>query len=226
MSTSASVLVDARDIFDSYLRATSGFVRARPSSEGGFTYPQDTIQTDCVAFAHIFSCVWEAIKSEFEDNYYLKPASFMRLAATVTPGTGTDAPYACFWVQDKIGGNLVSVSPNTKDSVRELCRTLRNGFGHFNFRYINVPPRDYFQRLLLTVPINVADPDLANNYRIFICDWNSMRGKGFMQLSSNTRIVETHFARLRYTLFRFLADFFSQADRPNYMDILTQAPLT
>jgi hypothetical protein len=225
MSASVLILEDARDIFDSYLRATSSFVRAKPLSIEVFEYPQDTIQTDCVAFAHIFSCVWQAIKSEFEDNYARKLNSFAKLVTIVTPGADTDAPYAGFWVQDKKGGNLVSVSPSTKDSVRELCRTLRNGFDHFNFRYINVTPRDYFQRLGLTLPGIVINPDLASNYRIFICDWDSNRA-GFMEPTSDTRVIGTQFARLRYSLFRFLVDFFTEPGRTPYRDILTLAPLT
>ena len=226
MNADNPILHDAREIFDSYLRATSSFVRAKPLSFGVFEYPQDTIQTDCVAFAHMFSCVWEAIKSEFQDYFARKPSSFAKLVTIVTSGANTDAPYARFWVQDKKCENLVSASPNTEDLVNKLCRTLRNGFDHFNFRYINVSPRDYFQHLSLTLLPAVADPDLVNNYRIFICDWDSWQGKKFMQLSSKTRIVETHFARLRYALFRFFADFFSEPGRPPYMDILRQVPLT
>jgi hypothetical protein len=220
MNATTSILDDAREIFDSYLRATNGFVRAIPLPTEGFKYPQDTVQTDCVVFAYILSCIWQAIGSpqEFPKYYALKPKAFANLATMVTPGADTGISYAGFWVQK--GTNLVPTSPRTETEMWTLCRTLRNGFGHFNFRYINVAPRDYFQQLALPLPGEVIDPNLADNYRIFICDWKP--GKEFLAVSSNTRIVDTQFARLRYSLFRFLTYFFAEPGRPPYKDILTK----
>jgi hypothetical protein len=54
----------------------------------------------------------------------------------------------------------------------------------------------------------------------YICDRNKQRG-GFMDPNSDTRIIETHFAHLRYHLFMFLARFFSEPDHEPYQDILT-----
>src|SRR5947208_2236268 len=109
--------------------------------------------------------------------------------------------------------------------VRLLCRTLRNGFAHFNFRYINVAPSLYFPQMNLALPAHIPQPDVAKNYRIFICDWNKHRG-GFLDPDSDTRIIETHFAHLRYHLFMFLARFFTKPDREPYRDILTGQPIT
>jgi uncharacterized RDD family membrane protein YckC len=50
----------------------------------------------------------------------------------------------------------------------------------------------------LALPDNIPDPDLQSNYRIFICDWNPRKG-GFMDLSSDTRVIETDFAHFRST---------------------------
>jgi hypothetical protein len=55
-----------------------------------------------------------------------------------------------------------------------------------------------------------------------VCDW--LPSKAFIDPASDTRIVETHFAHLRYQLFRFLAYFFMS--RPGqYIDILTNEPM-
>ncbi len=224
MNATSSILDDARDILDSYLRATSGFVRAIPLPTEGFKYPQDTVQTDCVVFSHIFSCIWQAIGSPqvFPTYYALKPKAFTNLATMVTPGADTGISFAGFWVQKE--ANLVSTSARTESNMRKLCRTLRNGFGHFNFRYINVAPQEYFQKLALPLPGTIISPNLASNYRIFICDWESGRGE-FMQLNSDTRIIETQFAHLRYLMFLFIAYFLSEPGRPPYKDILKNVSL-
>jgi hypothetical protein len=143
----------------------------------------------------------------------------------VTADANTGASYGGFWVQDKKSQNLVTASPSTEKLMYTLCRTLRNGFDHFNFRYLNVTPREYFNKLALPLPGTIIDPDLAANYRIFICDWKSDRAE-FMEPTSDTRVIGTQFARLRYSLFRFLADFFSEPGRTPYRDILTLLPLT
>jgi len=221
MNVAVSILVDAREMFDQYLRATDeSFVRTKPLSTGGYEYPEATVQADCAAFAMVFTCLWRAIRSSevFRAYYALKPLAFSALANMVTPDAYAGPPYAGFWVQK--GVNLVPTSPKTEIEMRKLCRTLRNGFCHFNFRYINVAPRNYFQQLALSLPGEVIDPDFADNYRIFICDWDATEG-GFMEAKSDTRIIETQFASLRYSLFRFLASFFTEPGRLPYKDILT-----
>ncbi len=224
MNAAASILDDARDIFNSYLWATGGFVRAIPLPRGCFEYPKDTIQTDCLVFAYILSCIWQAMGSPevFQKYYSLKPRAFANLAAIVNPEVKSGVHYAGFWAQK--GTDLVATSPGTETTMRTLFRTLRNGFGHFNFRYINVTPREYFQKLGLPLPGTIIDPDFASNYRIFICDWDAGK-KRFLEPKSDTRIIEAQFAELRYFLFLFLAYFFSERGRPPYKDILTNRSL-
>ena len=123
-----------------------------------------------------------------------------------------------FWVYDR-------VQPiTTAGEVKQLCRTLRNGFAHFNFRYIDLAPADYFSRMGLPLPVHLPQPDEARHYRIFICDWDKKKGN-FMEPASDTRIIETHFAHFRYHLFMFLARLFSTPEREAYKDILKQQPI-
>lgn len=221
MNVAASVLVDAREIFDQYLRATDeSFVRTKPLPAGGYEYPEATVQADCAAFAMVFTCLWRAIGSSqvFQSYYALKPLAFNELANMVTPDAYSGTTSGGFWVQQ--GVNLVPTSPRTETDMRKLCRTLRNGFCHFNFRYINVAPRNYFQQLGLPLPGIIFAPDVVDNYRVYICDWKNHK-RGFMDPGSDTRIIETQFARLRYHLFRFLALFFTEPEKPPYKDILT-----
>jgi hypothetical protein len=225
MNGAASIIADARDMFEHYLKATETFFkRATPREEGGYNYPEGTVQADCGAFAGIFTCLWTAIKDRQKFTTYRasKPSAFGDLVSIVTPDANSGASYAEFWAQKC--GNLVRTRPETDADMHELCRTLRNGFCHFNFRYTNVAPRDYFRQLDLPLPGIIKDPDIADNFRIYILDWDTKNG-GFLDHKSDTRIIETHFAPLRYHLFCFLARFFTKPGSPPYIDILTLRPL-
>jgi hypothetical protein len=218
----SSIIIDVRNIFEHYLEATTAsFERAQSSGEGVFLYPQDKIETDCEAFARVFTCLWKALEDErvFATYYAARRSAFDELVTMVT--ANNYAKYAAFWVQ--AGERLIQKPPITETDVHSLCRTLRNGFCHFNSRYDDVSPSVYFQKLGLLIPVDIIAPNVADNFRIFICDWKNKRG--FMTAGSNTRIIETLLAQLRYHLFRFLARFFSEPGGPAYVDILTQRPM-
>jgi hypothetical protein len=168
--------------------------------------------------------LWGALKTETTFGYYYaaKTAAFSELVRIITPNEPDPqgfTAHARFWKMN------VHMPICGAKGVRLLCRTLRNGFAHFNFRYIDVAPLRYFPQMNLALPAHIPEPDVANNYRIFICDWNKQRGD-FMDPDSDTRIIETHFAHLRYHLFMFLARLFTEPDREPYRDILTGQPIT
>jgi len=170
------------------------------------------------AFAVTFTCLWRAFQAGrvFDQVYASHPAAFHELRSIVTPNVPEAGAYtACarFWVHDQ------QQQVTAIEEYRRLYRTLRNGFGHFNFRYVDVTPREYFGRLGQHLPAHIPDPDEAMNYRIFILDWNN-RNHAFMDPSSDTRIIETHFAHLRYHLFKFLARFFAGHGAGSFKDIL------
>lgn len=221
--TSKRIISDARGAFDYYLAATKTFCRSTPLANGTFFYPEDTIQADAGAFAGIFTCVWRAMedKQAFKLYYKANPLAFGSLAQIVTPNPD-DAQgftrYARFWQHDK-------ATPVADESgMRSLCRTLRNGLAHFNFRYVDVAPCEYFPKIGLALPPHIPQPDIAGHYRIFICDWNSKKGS-FMDSGSDTRMIETHFAHFRYHLFMFLARLCSASDHSIYEDVLTRLPI-
>jgi hypothetical protein len=217
---------DARVVFNYYLEATSAPSFRRiglQCHDGSFVYPETTCQVDAAAFAGAFNCLWRALETRTTFNYYYtaKTAAFAELVRIVTPNKADPCGFtahARFWTMG------VQMPIEGAKGVRLLCRTLRNGFAHFNFRYINVAPSRYFLQMNLALPTHIPQPDVANNYRIFICDWNKDRA-GFMDPESDTRIIETHFAHLRYHLFMFLARFFTEPDREPYRDILTGRPI-
>lgn len=218
---SKTIISDARVMFESYLEATRGHSFRRidaQSDDGNFFYPESTLQADAAGFANAFNCLRRTLedKATFDYCYHVKRMAFDELARIVIPNTPDSKRFttqARFWVMD------VATPVLDARTAELLCRTLRNGFAHFNFRYINVTPSNYFQRLGLALPAHIPEPDVAQNYRIFICDWNKRRGD-FMAPGSDTRIIETHFAHLRYHLFMFLARFFT-APNHSYVDILT-----
>jgi hypothetical protein len=224
-SGARKILEDARANFDHYLSATpkQSFPRIeRQDTDGSYWYPENTVHADVEAFASAFTCSWRvlAIDENFRHYYNSKPAAFEELAHIVTPNNPDPrglTSHARFWKFNTVVP-IVDI-----DSAKELCRTLRNGFAHFNFRYINVSPREYFRQIDLPLPNFIPQPDVANHYRIFICDWNKGTRKKpnkFMEPASDTRIVETHFAHFRYHLFMFLARLFSEPGH-QYEDILT-----
>lgn len=217
-----AIVSDARAMFDYYLQATTepSFRRiASQSPDGIFLYPEATCQADAGAFAGVFNCLWRALGTPgtFQHYYAAKTTAFAELVQIVTPNTPDPhrfTTHARFWMMD------IQTPVADANAVHRLCRTLHNGFSHFNFRYIDVAPSDYFRQMDLALPPHIPDPTAPSAYRIFICDWNKQR-RGFMQPGSDTRIVETHFAHLRYHLFLFLARFFSEPGIGGYHDILT-----
>lgn len=225
-SSANRIVTDACAVFESYLSVTSGSAvrRLNPQdADGNYLYPEATVQVDSLAFAGVFNFLWGALKDQrtFEYFYSTKPRAFQELKRIVTPShpdpRGLTA-CARFWVLDHV--SQVTAASETQ----RFCRTLRNGFAHFNFRYMNESPRGYFDHMGLSLPNHIPDPDSARNYRIFICDWRPRTI--FMSPDSDTRIVETHFAHLRYHLFTFLAYFFVEQGIHRYTDILTGAPIS
>jgi hypothetical protein len=219
---SKAIVSDACVMFDCYLEATRGPAFRRigaQSGDGNFSYPETTLQADAGAFAGAFNCLWRALENHatFDHCYAAKRTAFDEFVRIVTPNAPDPknfTTHARFWTMD------AETPVADARAMRLLCKTLRNGFAHFNFRYIDVTPLNYFQRMSLALPTHIPEPDLARNYRIFICDWNKRCGD-FMGLGSDTRIIETHFAHLRYHLFMFLARFFTEPDHDPYVDILT-----
>jgi hypothetical protein len=230
-TTAAAIVADARAMFEHYLAATpsSTFVRSIWQPEKGHHfYPEPTIQADAGAFAGVFTCLWRALEvpGMFARYYADKSAAFVELARIVKPNDDGYAAHARFWVQD--GASLVRRVPSDADTMKRLCKTLRDGFSHFNFRYINDTPKGYFERLRLVLPSAIPEPTVANSHRIFICDWipkKSGRRLQFMDADSDSRVIETHFAHFRYHLFCFLARFFAEPGGASYHDILTLQPL-
>jgi hypothetical protein len=230
-SLPTQALADARAMFDYYLRLTAEapFKRTESRPGGGFLYPIESVQADMAAFAGVFSCVWQAIASRpvFTHYYAAKPDAFIELRKIVTGNDDGYAQQARFWIQDAAGSDVVPCDPATLDCMWSLGRTFRNGLNHFQFRYIHTSPDDYFDRLGHPMPTAMKavsrQPSSPDNYRIFIFDFTP--SVGCLQPGSNTRIIETLLAHLRYHLFCFLGRFFTEPNDSPYTDILTRRPL-
>ncbi|MBX3229106.1 MAG: hypothetical protein KIT84_02110 [Labilithrix sp.] len=221
-------LRDARVLFTNYLTLTRHWVRQIPQETGVFLYPSDTIESDSMVFASIFSCVWEAIKFPpiFRSYLAAKPDAFIELRKIINPNADGYAAHARFWVNNGSDTDVIECKGLTAECTRNLARTLRNGLNHFNYRYIDVTPSAYFDNLGLSLPPAMQsaarEPTLGGNYRIFVVDHGQA---GFMRPNSDTRIVETLFAHLRYHLFCFLARILTEPGDAYVTDILTLSPL-
>jgi hypothetical protein len=215
----------ARAMFDNYIAATASFTRHSevPGQPGRFHYSEETVVTDMLAFSKVYMCVWEAIENGAKDWYRLEPNLFTNLRYVVTPHPRPDdTRHVQFWVSR--AGKADDIEPRdvrAQDNLIGLADALRNGFGHFHYRYRNMTPEAYFNDLGLRVPPAIQEPQRAGEFdrRIFILD--GKRGGG------GIRIVETTFAHLRYHLACFLARFFTAyAGAAPYTDILTGQKLT
>jgi hypothetical protein len=193
----------------------------RAPSPRDWDYPPETVQTDLLAFSMIFTQLWSVLgkEGEFGSFYDNKRPALGEFECIVTHCSDRSMlPEQCgFWNQNKCG-DFVPLSPADEPGMRELCRTLRNGFGHFNFRYDNRTPHDFFNRLGLRRPPVVLKPDVAYNYRVFI--WDHWSKTTFGDPDTDSRLVGTHFAPLRYHLFVFLARFFCEPGEEPYDDII------
>ena len=175
------------------------------------------------AFSGVFTCLWEAFEREdkthpiFTQFYNRKPQAFKELAGIVDPQPWN--PRAGFWEWDDTASTFVLRPVTDVDGIWQLFRTLRHGFAHFNVRWINVKPAEYFARLGVALPpAKVFEVDEAENYRVFICNW--LPNYGFMTSRSQSRIIATHFAHMRYQLFMFLARIFPEEGEAQYEDII------
>ena len=132
------------------LAATNIFCRATLREGRTYIYPEATIQADAGAFAGVFTSVWQIIQPTFDQYYGNKPAAFEELARIVTPNKPDKegfTSHARFWK------NATKAPVTDSDSMRSLCRPLRNGLGHFNFRYVDMSPSEYFAKMRrATVP--------------------------------------------------------------------------
>jgi hypothetical protein len=208
---------DARKLFDGYVDLTRKMVRAVPEGTY-FRYPPLENQQDMMVFAAIFTNVWQAIQKDFKPYYDGKPRAFDELKKLAIPNSGSQ--HNAFWKQD--GATLKPFPVSSEEGVRTLCRTLRNGFNHFNYRYVDLTPDEYFARLTVPTPSGLLHASTRSNYRIFICDHGAGTPANplkLMDLGSKSRVLETGFAHLRFHLYEFLSHFFEATGGRKYTQL-------
>lgn len=209
------VVQDASELFNNYMTHTRGVVRSVKNLVGpNYTYPPYETEQDLMVFATIYTCVWEAIKEDFP-RYYNDPAkapAFKELEHVVE--ANNDFPFKGIWIQDgdalQHGNPLRPLAVDNMDGMLALCRTLRNGFNHFNYRWVNEPPDVYFGKLNIPTPHVIQQPQHRQNYRTFLCDWSTSRRnpRQFLDRDSNSRVLETSCGIFRQHLHEFLGLFF------------------
>lgn len=217
MTATQDAIEDARFLFDSYVDTTKHIERCT-GTEDPFLYPKGPSDLDMLVLGSVFTCLWQVIgnRTVFATHYASKQSAFYYLGLLTMPDT-KHHKYSCFWEQQ--GLILVQGSVTTEDGMYSLCRTLRNGFGHFNYRYLDLSPDKYFAKLGVATPSGIRDQQTADNYRVFVCD--HLPRTRLMDPGSNTRILETGFGHLRYHLYFFLARFFHAAGGREPLDLMT-----
>jgi hypothetical protein len=53
----------------------------------------------------------------------------------------------------------IDLNKDSESDMKLLCRTLRNGFQHFNYEYSDYKSEDYFAQIALPNAVNIKIPD-------------------------------------------------------------------
>ena len=123
-------------------------------------------------------------------------------ARRIVQGASADDEDGSFW---HFPSGQVSVEDATGPQLKEVLRTLRNGFAHSHWFHADLSAADYWTQLRWDV--TEADPRFnlggrpKKNYMIYIADAGvrSWDPKKFWTLN-NLRILVTHSSILRYHL--------------------------
>jgi hypothetical protein len=146
--TMTTLADEARVLFDNYQQATpsSEFKRLKELGPQHFLYFEPHLQADMAVFAGVLANLWEGLRDRtvFAQHFKSKRQAFSAIREMIVPQT-PHAEHTRFWSLN--GGALTSETLWNEQVAYNMCRTLRNGFSHFHFRYVDDPPVAYFKRM-------------------------------------------------------------------------------
>jgi hypothetical protein len=175
-----------------------------PNSPGVFTYPDNSVISDLTILWSIYSETYQIIRDSGERMSAFiarDPSLLNEIRVIINSGE--------YWETNGTPPSLeqIPLAEAAANHVDEICRTLRNGYAHFRWRYDDLNARDYWLAQgwgMISSPagFNLAARP-AKNYRAYIVDTPKWSAAGFWQMP-DLRIIVTGFGDLRYCLHRFL----------------------
>ena len=187
------------NVFTTYMTATQNLQRSVKINDKDYSYPEETVEMDLHVFFGLFCQLWETRYKHRQANHHSFKALFEMKDSPLRTLIG------CLWAEGSFFCNERLYSKDdvlgSEDLAYEFCRTLRNGFNHFNFLYCNVSTQDYFNEIGITKPTAFKDK-IANNYRVYIYDCAGI----WLAQDSNSRAIEVQYHELRYSMHLFLRE--------------------
>jgi hypothetical protein len=143
-SADPNVLEEIRKKFDAYFNFTTGRLPRILSFDRRtqqYTYTEESIVLDIIFLTSLFAQLYEAYKKNKEKLHLRHPAAWLQIMSLFDergPETGA------FYQQGK-------ASPVARNDFNhpEICRTLRNAFQHFNYKYTDLTAQEYIGTLSL-----------------------------------------------------------------------------
>lgn len=158
--------------FDSYFSFTKNLDRAFALSDrpGTYIYPNESMISDLTVLLALFSDVNQVVGGDVE--FARRIESDAKLKEYFCP-IYHSSHQGEFWRRSGTGP-LIRV-PDANVQIADVCKVLRDGFAHCNWRYEDTTGIDYWTNQNWDTTLAPADFNLstrgANNYTAYIADY-------------------------------------------------------
>ena len=205
-----TLLTVVKPRFDAYFSITSNLTRAVWDPQGFYTYPNEPMLADMVYLWAVFADVYEIVGKAQElaaivrGDAYLKPQ-----IRRIIEGSSED-PDGSFWHSPSGANSLqqVPLDQAVDTELKDVFRTLRNGFAHSNWLYENLSALQYWNkrgwRTASAPPAFRLQSRPAKNYITYIADAKNWDREPDFWRRDDLRILVTPSPVLRYHLHLFL----------------------
>jgi hypothetical protein len=196
-----------RPKFNAYFGFTRSLARGVPR-HGWFIYPDDSLMSDLTVLAALFGETYEAFKQDAALSQFAAvlagDANLREDFRRIVEGDSGQDPDGSFWIFPPRGTGRVSTDDAVSVHLEQLLRTLRNGFLHFHWRFVDLSALNYWNAQHWSTDGAAPEFDLANrpqkNHMAYVADavppWDPTHFWGLKEL----RILVTPYSVLRYHL--------------------------
>lgn len=208
----AALETSVKPKFEAYFSFTKTLMRSHPGPQGGYIYPNDSLMSDLVVLAALYSevvqafddhCSRAALADTIKADAYLT-SQVLR----IVQGSRPDDLDGAFWEFDRDSTAPVDLRLAVSSRLQSLLRTMRNGFAHFHWRYDNLSSLDYWKAQSWSTANSKSAFGLERrppkNYMAYIADARAWDPGRFWALE-DLRIVVTPYGVLRYHLFSLVS---------------------
>jgi hypothetical protein len=189
--------------FEAYFLFTKDLSRSIPLPGGIFLYPDNSLISDLNFLWIVFVDVHEIVGRVGLADLVRRDPFLQQQIFQIVEGDGRD-PDGEFWLQRKCGTlSRLRTHDAVNKYLKDVLRTLRNGFAHANWLYEDLSASDYWKKRGWDTTNAPAVFNLSQrakkNYLTYIADAHDFDGLRFWKLE-NLRILITPAHVLRYHL--------------------------